>query len=135
VKTLLADANIEGYVDFLVALMQAEPWRPFWDHLQMRCLHFADAGLAPNSPDSLVWQTCQQQGLFLITDNRNQAGPDSLEAIIRTQNTTDSLPVFTIGDVRRLRQSNDYANHIIETLLQYLLEEDNLRGTGRLFLP
>ena len=134
-NALLADANIEGYVDFLVALMQAEPWRLFWDDLQLRCVHFADVGLAPSAPDSLVWQTCQQQGLYLITDNRNEDRPDSLEATIRTQNTADSLPVFTIGNVQRLRQSHAYANQVIDTLFRYLLEGDNIRGTGRLFLP
>jgi hypothetical protein len=135
VNALLADVNIEGYVDYLVALMQLEPWKLFWDHLHLRYVHFADVGLGASSPDSLVWQTCQQQGLYLITDNRNKKDPDSLEATIRTQNTPASLPVFTIGDVQRLRQSKDYANQIIDTLFRYLLEEEKLRGTGRQFLP
>jgi hypothetical protein len=135
VKALLADANIEGYVDNLVAVMQAAPWKLFWDHLQLRYLHFADVGLSPNSPDSLVWQTCQQNGLYLLTDNRNQRGADSLEETIRVYNTATSLPVFTIGDIQRLRKSKDYGQEIIEALFGYLLEQENIRGTGRLFLP
>jgi hypothetical protein len=135
VIALLADANIEGYVDFLVALMQAEPWKLFWDDLQLRYLHFADVGLVAASPDSQVWQICQQHGLFLITDNRNKKDSDSLEATIRTQNTTTSLPVFTVGDIQRLRHSNEYAKQIIEALFQYLQDVDNIRGTGRLYLP
>lgn len=134
-KALLADANIEGLVDSLVALMQAESWRLFWNHLQLRYVHFADVDLAHNSPDSVVWQTCQQRELFLITDNRNKNDPDSLEATIRTHNTTVSLPVFTIANVQRLRHSNEYANKIIDMLYQYLLEEDTIRGAGRLYLP
>src|SRR5262249_18882340 len=98
-------------------------------------LHFADIGLVPESTDVVVWQTCQQQGIYLITDNRNQDDQDSLEATIRTQNRPTSLPVFTIGDAQRLRNSREYTSEVIETLLIYLLEEDNIRGTGRLFLP
>ena len=35
-KGILADINIQGYVDLLVVLMQAEPWKLFWDHLNLR---------------------------------------------------------------------------------------------------
>lgn len=134
-KSLLADANIEGYIDLLVAMMQGEAWRFFWDLLQMRYVRFLEIGLAPDSPDNLVWQTCQNQNLFLITDNRNKIDPDSLEETIRRYNKSTSLPVFTIADVQRLRHSRDYANKVIEALFEYLLQEDNILGTGRLYLP
>ena len=71
-KGILADVNIQGHVDLLVILMQAEPWKLFWDYLQLPYLHFADVGLAPNTPDSLVWETCQREELVLVTDNRNR---------------------------------------------------------------
>lgn len=141
-KGILADVNIQGYVDLLVALMQAEPWKVFWDHFQLRYVRFPDVGLAPESPDILVWQTCQQMELLLLTDNRNQDVPDSLESTIRAHNTATSWhntatswPVFTIADVRRLRHNRDYAEQVIESFLKYLLQADNLRGTGRLYLP
>jgi hypothetical protein len=135
VKGVLADVNIEGYVDLLVALMQLDPWKLFWDHLQLRYFRFASVGLAPDSPDAVVWKTCQQLELFLITDNRNQDGPDSLESTIRVHNTATSLPVFTIADVQRLRHGRDYADQVIESFLKYLLQAENIRGSGRLFLP
>ncbi len=104
-KGIVADVNIQGYVDLLVVLMQAEPWKLFWDHLQLRYVHFAEIGLAPDSLDSLVWETCQRESLVLITDNRNKSDADSLEAMIQTRNTPTSLPVFTIADVSHLRCS------------------------------
>lgn len=134
-KSLLADANIQGYVDWLVVLMQEEPWKPFWDHLQLRHVHFPDVGLAADASDDQVWQTCQDHALYLITDNRNRIGSDSLEATIRARNTPASLPVFTIADVQRLRHHRDFAEQVIESLFQYLLQEENIRGTGRLHLP
>jgi predicted nuclease of predicted toxin-antitoxin system len=135
VKGILADANITGYMDLLVARMQGEPWKLFWNHLRLRYVHFSDVGLAVDAPDELIWQTCQNNDLYLITDNRNEAGSNSLEATIRAHNTPTSLPVFTIADVQRIRHSREYADQVIETLLEYLMQEDNILGTSRLYLP
>jgi hypothetical protein len=135
VKGILGDINIQGYVDHLVAIMQAEPWKLFWDHFGLQYVRFQDVGLAAESPDSLVWQTCQQHRLLLLTDNRSQHTADSLQATINTYNALTSLPVFTIGDVRRLHRDRAYADEIIDSLFVYLLQGDNILGTGRLFLP
>ena len=134
-KGILADVNIQGHVDLLVVLMQAEPWKLFWDHLHLKYAHFAEFGLAPKAPDSLVWETCQKEELVLITDNRNKKGLDSLEATIQTRNTPTSLPVFTVANVPHLRASRDYADRVIDKLLDSMFQIDALRGTGRLFLP
>ena len=134
-KGILADVNIQGHVDLLVVLMQAEPWKLFWDHLRLRYLHFTDVGLLPDSLDSLVWETCQKEALVLITNNRNKNDPDSLEATIQTRNTPSSLPVFTIANVPHLRSSRAYADRVIDKLVDSLLQIDTLRGAGRLYLP
>jgi hypothetical protein len=135
VKGILADINIQGYVDYLVALLQAEPWKMFWDDLGIRYYRFSEIGLTPQAPDSLVWETCQQRGLVLLTDNRNQDSPQSLEATIHARNTPTCLPVMTIGNIQQLRQSRDYTDRVIEKLLDVLQRIEDLRGTGRLFLP
>ena len=44
-KGIIADINIQGHVDLLVVLMQAEPWKLFWDYLHVRYVHFTDVGL------------------------------------------------------------------------------------------
>jgi hypothetical protein len=135
VKGILADVNIQGHVDVLIARMRAEPWELFWDYLHLDYFHFGDVGLAPAAVDSLVWETCQKEELVLITDNRNKKDQDSLEATIQTRNTSTSLPVFTIADVAHLRASRDYGERVIDKLLDSLLRIDALRGAGRLYLP
>jgi hypothetical protein len=135
VKGLLADVNIQGQVDLLVERMRSEPWKLFWDELRIAYRHFPEIGLAFDSPDSLVWQNCQRQELILITNNRNRHSDDSLEATIRSEITVHSLPVVTIGSVRRLHQDRDYANQVIESLLDIFLRIDTFRGTGRLYVP
>jgi hypothetical protein len=131
---LLADVNIQGHVDILVKRMRAEPWIGFWDDLGLTSMSFADLGLSPDDSDAVIWHRCQERRALLLTNNRNDDDPDSLEATIRSCNTPESLPVFTIGDAERLR-NGEYADRVIERLLTDLLQIENLLGTGRLFLP
>jgi hypothetical protein len=135
VISLLADANIQVQVAILAARMQGQAWRDFWDDLGLRLVTFPDVGLRPSDSDAVVWRRCQEQGLLLLTDNRNVDGAESLEATIRAHTTPTSLPVFTIGNVRSLSSDSGYANRVIERLFIYLLELDDIRGTGRLYLP
>jgi hypothetical protein len=135
VITLLADVTIEGHIDRLVARMRSGTWREFWDHLDLRYSSFLEAGLSSTDPDSVVWRRCQELDFLLLTDNRNDDGPESLEATIQHNNTAENLPVFTIGDSYRLLTSTEYADRVIDRLLSYLLEFEQIRGTGRLFLP
>ncbi len=132
-KGILADINIQSYVDLLVARMRSEPWKIFWHHLHLQYFHFSDLGLPLEALDSLVWETCQKNQLVLLTDNRNQADPDSLEATIRSRNTSACLPIFTIADVPHLRKSRDYGEKIIDRLFVSLLDIENLRGTRPAF--
>jgi hypothetical protein len=132
---LLADANIQGQTERLVARMQAEPWLAFWEMLDLQLVRFSDVGLDPADSDAIVWHRCQQEEVFLLTDNRNDDGPDSLAATIRAHNTSRSLPVFTIGKARNLSASAEYMERVIDRLVDYLLDLSNIRGTGRLYLP
>jgi hypothetical protein len=133
--TLLADVNIQGQVEIMVKRMQAEPWIGFWHHLELSCVSFAEVGLDPTDSDAVIWHRCQERRAFLLTNNRNDDGPESLESTIRACNTPQSLPIFTIGDADRLKNERAYSDRVIWALLEYLLEVDNLFGTGRLFLP
>jgi hypothetical protein len=135
VITLMADANIIRQVARLTGRMQGESWREFWDYLQLRVVEFADVGLDPADSDAIVWHKCQAQQILLLTNNRNDDGPDSLEATIRQFNTPRSLPVFTIGDADKILESSEYTERVVDRLFRYLLDYDNILGTGRLFLP
>ena len=132
---LLADINIQGHIEIMVKRMQAEPWIDFWNQLELSLITFAEIGLSPSDSDAVIWRRCQERQAFLLTNNRNDDGPESLEATIRAYNTPQSLPVFTIGDAERLKNEQSYSDRVIWGLLEYLLEIDNLLGTGRLFLP
>lgn len=119
----------------MVARMQQPPWQEFWEGLGIGAFTLADLGLAGNTRDVEVWRLCQSRGLVLITGNRNHDGTDSLDATIQSEGTPDSLPVLTIADPLELRDSRDYAEQVIERLLEYLIGIDSVRGAGRLYLP
>ena len=132
---ILADINIQGHVELLQHVWESDYWREVWESLALRLYTFADVGLPRNAPDTKVWELCQQRGLALVTANRNQEGPDSLESAIRHQNSAASLPVFTLADPEHVRHSRAYAERVVEKLLERLLDINKYRGTGRLYLP
>ncbi|WP_229456338.1 hypothetical protein [Nostoc sp. CHAB 5715] len=61
-------------------------------------------------------------------------GEDSLEKVMREENTTDSFPVVTIGDLQRLDEF-DYREQCVDRLIEIVLDIENYMGTGRLFIP
>jgi predicted nuclease of predicted toxin-antitoxin system len=134
-KGILADMNVIGQVGALVRQMQTPAWIDIWNSLNIELKHFDDVGLSENSTDLEIWQTCQSEQLVLVTDNRNCESDESLEAAIRTYNNPDSLPVFTISDIDRFQASGDFARKVLEDFFDYLMRIDEVRGTGRLFLP
>lgn len=71
----------------------------------------------------------------LITDNRNQDGPSSLETAIRTLNTLQSLPVVTVANANRLLQDPQYVDRVAEKLIDTFFDIELLRGTGRVYVP
>jgi hypothetical protein len=135
VRGILADVNVEGHYQALLAVLQTEPWRDFWGPLNLAPLRFADVGLSPDDSDRVVWEVCQREGLVLVTGNRNAAGPDSLEVMIRTASTPHSLPVFTLASPDRVLNERSYTERAAVRMLDYLTEMDRYRATGRLYIP
>ena len=99
---ILADANCEGHLALLLRLFQ-EGWRhDVWESLHLTPVSLADLGLQPDASDRDLWEACQREQVILLTANRNDAGPDSLEATIQQHNTPTSLPVFTLANEQRV---------------------------------
>ena len=132
---LLADHDIEGHMQALLRLLTAEEWRVLWTELAIRVESFASLGVPVDTSDAELWRLCQERQIVLITGNRNQDGPASLESTIQASSTPLSLPVLTIGEPQRVFSSTTYAHGVAERLLEYLIDIDNLRGTRRLYLP
>ena len=135
VNGTLADANCEGHLALLLRLFQ-EGWRhDVWEVLHLTPVSLADLGLQPDASDRAVWEACQREQVILLTANRNDAGPDSLEATIQQYNTPASFPVFTLANEQRVLRDRLYAAAVADRLLEFLFDIDRYRGTGRLYVP
>ena len=134
-RGLLADANVEKHFRFIVQILEANCRREFWTALKLSALTFADLALVPATDDRTLWHRCQSEGLILLTANRNHDGPNSLEEAIRTLNQTHSLPVFTLAEPDRVLDDSRYREEVADQCLEYLVDVEKLRGTGRLYLP
>jgi len=135
VNGILADANCEGHLAVLLRFF-GQAWRQeVWVFLSLRPYAFADLGLRLDASDREVWTVCQREQIVLITANRNDEGPESLEATIQQQNTARSLPVFTLSNDQRVLRDRPYAERVADRLLESLFDIDSYCGTGRIYLP
>jgi hypothetical protein len=135
VKGILGDANLDGQVRILVQILESPSWRDLWESLELTVLKFADLGLDGAARDNVIWDTCQSEDVILLTANRNNDGPTSLEECIRQHNRPHCLPVFTFADAKKFQRSRRYAHRVVESLLEHLIDIENYRGVGRLYLP
>jgi hypothetical protein len=133
-RGILADINAGKHVKAIISIWASDTWREIWNHLGLSVTSFPALGLGYNSPDTLIWRTCQSENLVLITGNRNDNGPDSLESVIRDDNLPESLPVFTIADPDRVLRDRLYTEKVAERLLEYLFAIDDFRGAGRIYV-
>jgi hypothetical protein len=132
---IMSDNDVRGNVGRLLEICRASPWGELWTDLDVDVCTFMDLGLAESASDAAVWRACQQNGVVLITGNRNADGPDSLEVTIRNENSLQCLPVLTISDRDRIARDRRYAESVLERLIEFLIDLEALRGAGRLFLP
>jgi len=132
---IIADHNIEGHFVVLLRLWTSNAWASLWESLELEVESFERLGIPYDTSDRELWQVCQQRNIVLLTSNRNDAGPNSLEATIRNLNEPSSLPVLTIADPELVLASQDYAERVALQVLEYLMALDSFRGTGRLFVP
>ncbi len=95
---------------------------------------FAEIGLAIDTIDRDVWRIAQDRGMLLLTANRNMDEVDSLEQTIREENSSDALPVITIGDTQSFNEK-EYRAACAERLVEIVLDLKPLRGAGRVFIP
>jgi hypothetical protein len=132
---IMADHNVEGHLQAIITVWSSPDWGDIWADQSCEIESFERLGISPDTPDIELWELCQRHEIVLVTGNRNAEGDDSLEAAINRLSTSRSLPVITIADPDRLMRDRDYAERAAAQLLEYLLDLEDLRGTGRLYIP
>jgi hypothetical protein len=127
----LVDYNLDGYAPVFLGILTKRGW---FELLPIRFVTFREVELSMDSSDRLVWFFAQSNQMIILTANRNMKGKDSLEQVIREENTITSLPVVTIGDLNRLDEF-DYRERCVDRLIELVLDIENYKGVGRLFIP
>lgn len=127
----LIDHNIEGYARILQGSIASQGWLEL---ISIDFITFKEIDLSIFSNDRVVWQVAQANRMILLTANRNMEGENSLEQVLREENTLNSLPVITIGNVERLGEP-DYRNRCVDRILEIVLGIENVIGVGRLYIP
>ena len=130
---VMADANSIGAVDRLVAVVRADDeLRELWEALEVGLLTLRDVGLGFDAPDSDVRRVCAARDIWLVTNDVNNDGPDSLEAALAAERG-DELPVLMVDQQAVLHDSPTCHSVALE-LLEKIADGDLLRGTRRVWL-
>lgn len=83
--------------------------------------------MVAGTSDQFIWRICQAKGYYLLTDNRSETTADALGAVISTEGTAESLPVFTIDSMDRFRTERSYGEALVKSLLQHLFDRERIR--------
>jgi hypothetical protein len=127
----LVDYNLDGYALMFLGILTRSGWLEF---ASVQFVTFREVGLAMESSDRVIWRYAQEHQMMILTANRNMQGEDSLEQVMREENTENSFPVVTIGSLDRLSET-DYRERCAECLIEIVVDIDNYKGVGQLFIP
>jgi predicted nuclease of predicted toxin-antitoxin system len=128
---ILIDHNIEGQAIMLLGTLTSQGWQEL---LPIQFVTFANIGLHYESKDREVWRYAQENGMILLTENRNMSGKDSLEQTLREENKIDSSPVLTIANANRIVET-DYRERCVTRVAEILFDLENYMGAGRIYIP
>ncbi|MEM7538296.1 MAG: ACP S-malonyltransferase [Chloroflexota bacterium] len=132
-QVILSDHNCEGQSKAIFNVLRYD--RTWLDLVPMQLLWFSHVGLSGETPDEEVWQFCQDRGYLLLTGNRTTTdGEASLEMSIQRLFQDDSLPVLTIGNLKRINSNPAYCRACAIRLAEIVDDLDNYRGTMRVYL-
>ena len=128
----LIDHNLRGQAVVLLGSFIASGWL---DLVSIRFVLFEEVGLSINSDDRTVWRLAQANQMILLTANRSMKGKDSLEQVMREENTPKSLPVATLSNINRLLSEPDYRERCVNRLVDIVVSIEDYKGVRRIFIP
>jgi hypothetical protein len=128
----LIDHNLKGHALVFFGAIASQGWL---DIVSIQFVTFDEMNLPINSDDRVVWQLAQKNQMILLTANRSMKGKDSLEQVMREENTSASLPVITVSNADRLLNDSEYRGRCVESLIEIVLDIDTYLGARRIFIP
>jgi hypothetical protein len=136
-RGLLADVNVQGHLPYLRRLFQLLDLWVVLAELKLDLVTFRDLNLPRDLDDRSVWNRCQQDGWVLLTENRNDDGPDSLQATLTDSWRIGHLPVLTLANKVKFEHSRDYAARVAKDVAELLFgtAQGEYRDLARIYVP
>lgn len=128
----LIDHNLKGHAVILLGAIASQGWL---DIVPIQFVTFDEMDLPIDSDDRVVWRLAQANQMILLTANRSMKGKNSLEQVMREENTPESLPVMTVSNADRLLNDSEYRSRCVESLIEIVLDIDTYLGARRIFIP
>lgn len=128
----LVDYNLQKYASILLGRIASDGWL---DLIPIRFIFFSDIDLPIDSNDRIVWKLSQENRMILLTANRNMKGEESLEQVLRENNTVESLPVVTIANLDRFSKEPTYRSRCADRIIDIVLNIEDYLGAGRIYIP
>ncbi len=126
------DHNLKGHALVFFGAIASQGWL---DIAPVQFVTFDQVNLSIDSDDRVVWRLAQANQMVLLTANRSMKGKDSLEQVMREENTSESLPVITVSNADRLLNDSEYRGRCVEGLIEIVLDIDTYLGARRIFIP
>lgn len=128
----LIDHNLKGHALVFFGAIASQGWL---DIVPIQFATFDEMNLSIDSDDRIVWRLAQENQMILLTANRSMKGKESLEQVMREENTSESLPVITVSNADRLLNDSEYRGRCVESLIEIVLDIDTYLGARRIFIP
>ena len=128
----LIDHNLKGHALIFFGAIASQGWL---DIIPIQFVTFDEMNLSIDSDDRKVWRFAQENQMILLTANRSMKGKDSLEQVMREENTSESFPIITVSSADRLLNDSEYRNRCVEGLVEIVLDIETYRGARRIFIP
>ena len=105
--------------------------------LDVQFVVLSDIGLPLDVDDRTLWQRCQSEGWVLLTDNRNEVDPTSLQATLDEAWAPGMLPVLTLADKQRFERDAEYRQRVASDIADVLfgLKHGEYRDRDRILSP
>jgi hypothetical protein len=105
--------------------------------LKLDLVTFTHLKLPRNLDDRSLWKLCQQDSWVLLTENRNDDGPDSLHATLTGSWREGCLPVLTLANKAKLEHSREYAERVATDVAELLfgIAQGEYRDVPRIYVP
>lgn len=130
---LLSDENCAGQVEAISTELKI---LGLAELLEIDVVSWDETSLRKGVDDETIWRFCQEHNLLLITGNRTGYDKEkSLEYVIQHLIQPNSLPVLTIGNLKRVNRNRRYCIACARSLADIVLELELYRGVTRLFIP